>query len=201
MLQQTKINQYFSNKTIFSDKHTTIERKTKVNKWLRKCAQKRWSGLISRIGKSNHMMTFLGPRLWGKFKTYCKENFYATFIRRFRLGKGRLKCCGPIDNIKCPERYRISLKNQNYADKMSKLHLDHEVDLVLVCDTWRKLLALAPTTWHENVQLHNLCDLLVGENLKFRCCVPSKTPREQCHRTDIPHYNTSHRINALSLPS
>jgi hypothetical protein len=151
----------------------------------RKRAQQRWSALLSRISKQ----MCLDPPLWTAFVAHANTNYKAKFVAAF--GKPVLRCVGPSYGKPCG--FRVDLTSWDSFDMLEHLHLDHEQDLVITCDMWKRAMPQLPSSWDDGVNRDLLCHLLFGIDrstehgpamLRFRCGPKAS----HCHKLNMPHY-------------
>ena len=76
---------------------------------------------------------------------------------------------------------------------LGMLHLDHEQDLMITCDLWKRALPIDPIAWDEGIDHSLLGHLLFGvaphpthgpEMLRFRCGPGAFC----CNNLNMPHY-------------
>ena len=174
---------------------------------LRKRAVNQFHALTSRVGPKCHRMDkHLGTSAWNEFKRYTKQHYQCGFIARFLPTStcATIACAGPIyDSSGCPHNHIVNLENfvPNVDELgLADLHLDHEIELLQVCDIWRKLTPSNPNTWHENIDPTKLCELIFGvqahshvvdpsfqSNLVFRCARWSRS-HPKCHQFSRRHH-------------
>ena len=79
--------------------------------------------------------------------------------------------------------------------KLRLLHLDHEQDVVVTCDLWKRAMPSSPISWEDGVDGGLLCHLLFSVKasatrgpamLRFRCGPGAS----RCHKLNMPHYET-----------
>lgn len=156
----------------------------------RKCAQQRWSALLTHIARD--VRPALGDMLWADFVTHAEAHYKAKFVAAFR--KPVLRCVGTNHGAPCPQAFEVDLTTPRTFADLELLHLDHEQDVVVTCDMWVRAIALLPHRpgwWDNGVDGGLLCHLLFGVcddpvhgpcMLRFRCrAVP-------CHKLNMPHY-------------
>eukprot|EP01050_Picozoa_sp_SAG11_P003755 SAG11_NODE_220_length_12154_cov_92.233347_4_plen_181_part_00 len=121
-----------------------------------------------RWSECHRMDKHLGTSAWNEFKRYAKQHYQCGFIARFLPTStcATIACAGPIyDSSSCPHNHIVNLENfvPNVDELgLADLHLDHEIELLQVCDIWRKLTPSNPNTWHENIDPTKLCELIFG---------------------------------------
>jgi hypothetical protein len=151
----------------------------------RKRAQQRWSALLSRIYKQMH----LNVPLWAAFVAHANMHYKDKFIAAFH--KPVLKCVGPSYGKPCG--FCVDLTSWDAFRKLEHLHLDHEQDLLITCDMWKRALPPNPNEWDAGINRNLLCHLLFGVDddaehgpamLRFRCGPKAS----HCHKLNMPHY-------------
>lgn len=158
----------------------------------RKRAQQRWSALLtakkSRLARE--MKAALGERCWAEFLVYAAR-YKRSFLKSFDPPDGMLRCVGKYGGVPCPEHFAVDLGSCSAREALCRLELDHEHDVQVTCDLWRRQLPLSPTSWSDGVQDPQLlCHLLFGTegsavgppSVRFRCA--------GCHDRCLPHYNS-----------
>ena len=79
--------------------------------------------------------------------------------------------------------------------KLGLLHLDHEQDVVVTCDLWKRAMPSSPIAWDDGVDGGLLCHLLFSVTanatrgramLRFRCGPGAS----RGHKLNMPHYET-----------
>lgn len=101
-------------------------------------------------------------------------------------GVGKVMCAGRYDGAPCPDAVSVSLCD---VDSMRILQMDHEVELALVCETWRTARARmpAPSTWDAGINQAVVLELLFGVEPTPPETTPWVRPRcRKCHR-HMPH--------------
>ena len=74
-----------------------------------------------------------------------------------------LRCVGECDGGPWPRGFVVDLGSRRAADKLRYLELDHEHDLQVTCDLWRRQLPADFTSWWDRVRDPSmLCHLLFG---------------------------------------
>ena len=151
----------------------------------RKRAQQRWSALLSRISK----LMRLDTSLWTAFVAHANSHYKSSFIAAFN--KPMLKCVGPSYGDPCG--FCVDLTSSSAFHMLEHMHLDHEQDVVITCDMWKRALPHNPTSWDEGINRNLLCHLLFGVDddsehgpamLRFRCGPKAS----HCHKLNMPHY-------------
>ena len=99
---------------------------------------------------------------------------------------------GEYDGGPCPRGFVVDLGSRRATDKLRYLELDHEHDLQVTCDLWRRQLPADFTSWWDGVRDPSmLCHLLFGvsanavhhaPSVRFRCA--------DCHDRSMPHYRS-----------
>ena len=153
----------------------------------RKRGQQRWSALLSRIAKQ----MCLDELMWDDFVAHANEHYKHKFVNILENSEC-LECVGPVGGTPCG--FRVDLTSLDAFHKLGLLHLDHEQDLVVTCDLWKRALPHNALVWDENVDRDLLCHLLFGVTshlvhgapmLRFRCGPGAS----RCHKLNMPHYN------------
>lgn len=165
-----------------------------IRKMARKRAQQRWSALLTRI---HHQMRSLDDWLWRDFVAHANKYYKPAFVSVF--DSLLLSCVGPVGGGPCG--FIVDLTSHDAFHTLGMLHLDHEQDLVITCDLWKRALPHDPIAWDEGVDHSLLCHLLFGvaphpmhgkEMLRFRC-----GPRAFCcHKINMPHYEVLRDVAA-----
>ena len=83
-----------------------------------------------------------------------KQRFLAAFDHDV------LACVGRRDGTPCPKGFAVCLRSVSAYDLLEELHLDHEQDVRVTCDMWRRALPAAPDDWDDGVKGGLLCQLL-----------------------------------------
>lgn len=195
--KQKSISDYFKKgakklkMSIQSDPKFNVDKKLKVRKQmrdlsnrvkhLRRCGQKRWSALISRIGTANGLKDLLGEARWNQFLHDSRAK-YEGYLKRFSPESLVLKCVGPLDEGICPRSFRVDVLTGTH--ELHQLHLDHEFDLNHVCDVWKSKI-VDGRCWNGTMS-KNLLLWLLFEALEFRCFKGYK--HNSCHSVGLPHY-------------
>ena len=87
----------------------------------------------------------------------------------------------------------MDLTSFSAFDRLGLLHLDHELNLVVTCDMWRRALPKCPSDWGDGIHAGLLCHLLFSvaphprygaPMLRFRCGPGASC----CHQLNMPHY-------------
>ena len=103
----------------------------------------RWNALIQRISKS--MLPRLGEELFAIFRREATTRHRRNFIQVFEPPHASLVCAGPIDSDKtCPRNFTVNMRETYALSKLGGLHLDHKVDVKLICLRWSEALPEAP---------------------------------------------------------
>ena len=140
---------------------------------------------MSRIKKQMHLQ----PPIWNAFVAHADKHYKPTFVAAFRTPV--IRCVGPSYGEPCS--FHVDLTSWDAFDTLQHLHLDHEQDLVITCDMWKRALPAQPTTWDDGVHASLLCHLLFGvaddpehgaAMLRFRCGPKAM----HCHKLNMPHY-------------
>ena len=179
-------------------------------------AAQRWSALVgaptSRV--AGLMRPLLGDAHWAAFVAHANEHHKPAFLAAFGGPSGRretvLRCVGPRDGAPCPAGFEVDLLASEAYDLLERLHLDHEQDVRVTCDLWRRALPAAPAGWDDGVDGGLLCHLLFGVEdsaehgprcVRFRCGPPRWGGAERgdgatpyCHELGLPHYT---RVRAV----
>ena len=151
----------------------------------RKRAQQRWSALLSRIAKQVR----LEAPLWAAFVAHANAHYKADFVAAFN--KPTLKCVGPSYGDPCG--FCVDLTSSDAVRTLEHLHLDHEQDLLITCDMWKRAAPDTPSSWDDGIHRGLLCHLLFGVDdhaahgpamLRFRCGPGAS----RCHKLNMPHY-------------
>jgi hypothetical protein len=150
----------------------------------RKRAHQRWSALVgapkSRIARQ--MRPMLDEGEWAAFLLHASR-YKASFVRAFEPSNEDplLRCTGTCNGDPCPHQFAVDLRDEDAGEKLAELHLDHEYDVQVTCDRWRRQL---PST-----SVEELCRRLVDvANMRFRCGPPRTGPgRAYCHDLHLPH--------------
>ena len=140
-----------------------------VKRVCRKCAQKRWSALLtqtkSRIGFKCGMRKRLGEANWSAFVQYAKAEYKTDFLRALAPPSGVLCCEGKINGAPCPNGFRIRLSHISIAQcgkELPKLHMDHTHDLKRICEVWSAALPPEPRSWDDGICGPLVAHLLFG---------------------------------------
>lgn len=159
----------------------------------RKRAQQRWSALLHRIDKQMR----LDAASWAAFVAHANAHYKPRFVAAFH--KPMLTCVGPSYGAPCG--YCVDLTSRDAFRKLEHLHLDHEQDLLITCDMWKRALPDRPKAWDDGILRGLLCHLLFGVDdnaehgsamLRFRC-----GPKAQhCHKLNMPHYRSLRDVAA-----
>lgn len=154
----------------------------------RKRAQQRWSALLtantSRL--SREMRGALGERCWAAFVAHA-HRYKRPFLEAFDPPDGVLRCVGEYRGVPCPKGFKVDLGSVRARKALRHLELDHEHDVQVTCDLWRRQLPSTPVTWSDGVRdPEGLCRLLFGVSggapcVRFRC--------SRCHDRTLPHYD------------
>ena len=152
----------------------------------RKRGQQRWSALLSRIAK--HVR--LDEDVWAGFVAHANAHYKPAFVDVFESATS-LACVGPVGGTPCG--FCVDLTSSSAFDRLGLLHLDHEQDLVVTCDLWRRALPCRPLAWDDGIDPGLLCHLLFSvaphprrgaPMLRFRCGPGASC----CHQLNMPHY-------------
>ena len=152
----------------------------------RKRGQQRWSALLSRIAK--HMR--LDKDMWADFVSHANAHYKSAFVDAFESATS-LVCVGPVGGSPCG--FCVDLTSFSAFDRLGLLHLDHEQNLVVTCDMWRRALPKCPSDWGDGIHAGLLCHLLFSvalhprygaPMLRFRCGPGASC----CHQLNMPHY-------------
>ena len=159
----------------------------------RKRAQQRWSALLSRIGKQMR----LDASAWAAFVAHANARYKPKFIAAFR--KPKLRCVGPSYGEPCG--FCVDLTSRDAFRKLEHLHLDHEQDLLITCDMWKRARPDRSNAWDDGIRRELLCHLLFGVDtdaehgaamLRFRCGPKAS----HCHKLNMPHYRALRDVAA-----
>jgi len=151
----------------------------------------------SRIARL--MRPILGPSAWEKFVQHANSKFKENSASVFQPPSGVLCCVGTRDGSECPHSFKVDLRSSSAYDQLERMHLDHEQDVRVTCDMWRRALPPHPKTWDSGaVDGGLLCHLLVGvldcpiygpRCVRFRCGPPREWESgNYCHELRLPHY-------------
>ena len=164
-----------------------------MRKVARKRAQQRWSALLtancSRLARE--MRGALGERCWAQFVADAGR-YKRRFLEAFDPPDGLLRCVGEYGGAPCPHRFAVDLGSPRARGALRHLELDHEHDLQVTCDLWRRQLPPTPSSWSDGVRDPQLlCHVLFGvatdaahgpPSVRFRCSC--------CHNRCLPHYDS-----------
>ena len=104
-----------------------------------------------------------------------------------------LACVGPVGGSPCG--FCVDLASSDAFTKLGLLHLDHEQDVVVTCDLWKRAMPSSPIAWDDGVDGGLLCHLLFSVTanatrgpamLRFRCGPGAS----RGHKLNMPHYET-----------
>jgi len=136
------------------------------------------------------MRSALGERCWAQFLAHAAQ-YKAAFLRAFDPPDGVLRCVGKHGGAPCPYRFAVELSSTRAEKELRRLELDHEHDVHVTCEVWRRQLPAKPASWSDGVQDPSLlCHLLFGvapdavhgaPAVRFRCA--------DCHDRALPHYD------------
>ena len=149
----------------------------------RKRAHQRWSALVgaprSRIARQ--MRSVLSDAEWKTFLARAASH-KAAFVRAFEPPDGDpvLRCAGTRDGSPCPHSFAVDLREEDAGQKLAELHVDHEYDVQVTCDRWRR---------RPGTCVDELCRRLVDVgHTRFRCGPPRDgSGRAYCHDLHLPH--------------
>ena len=108
----------------------------------RKRAQQRWSALLTHI--TREVRPALGDMSWADFVTHAEAHYKAKFVAAFR--KPVLRCVGTNHGAPCPQAFEVDLTTPRTFVDLELLHLDHEEDVVIMCDMWVRAIVSLPRT-------------------------------------------------------
>ena len=158
-------------------------------------ASRRWSDLLhKRIG---HLMkAVLGDCAWARFVAHANEMHKPAFLAAFDAPA--LRCEGMRDGLPCPRAFVVNMRCGSAYARLGRLHLDHEQDVRVTCDMWRRAHP-AGADWFDGVDAFLLCHLLFdvsGGALRFRCgpSQPWEAAGSYCHDLRLPHYENTRSI-------
>ena len=172
------------------------QRRRPIRMMARKRAQQRWSALLARIAKQMR----LDAPLWADFVAHANATYKAAFVAAFAVP--RIVCVGPSDGGPCG--FHVDLASADAFRTLGLMHLDHEQDLVITCDMWKRALPAQPTAWDAGVDRALLGHLLFGvaddaahgpAMLRFRCGPGAS----HCHKLSMPHYRALRDVATLSI--
>ena len=163
-----------------------------MRKVARKRAQQRWSALLTANGSrlAREMRGALGEQCWSEFLVHAAR-YKRSFLKAFDPPDGELRCVGKYGGAPCPARFAVDLGSSSACAALRCLELDHEHDVQVTCDLWRRQLPANPTSWSDGVRDPKLlCHLLFGvagskvgpPSVRFRCT--------GCHDRCLPHYDS-----------
>ena len=159
----------------------------------RRASQRWWDLLHSRV--ANLMRPVLGEALWKLFVLHATNQYKQRFLAAF--DHDVLACVGRRDGTPCPKGFAVCLRSVSAYDLLEELHLDHEQDVRVTCDMWRRALPADPDDWDDGVKGGLLCHLLFGVSdspfgarcVRFRCGPPRQWQSgDYCHELRLPHY-------------
>ena len=142
--------------------------------------------MLSRIAK--HMR--LDKDMWADFVSHANAHYKPAFVDAFESATS-LVCVGPVGGSPCG--FRVDLTSFSAFDQLGLLHLDHEQNLVVTCDMWRRALPKCPSDWGDGIHAGLPCHLLFSvaphprygaPMLRFRCGPGASC----CHQLNMPHY-------------
>jgi len=153
----------------------------KTLKVFRKRAQQRWCALLtsarSRIGHECGIRAMLGTSQWEAFVQHANQRYKSASVDRFE--RSVLLCSGPLGSKHgCPRGFVVScFTDEVPGKKVSGLHVDHQVPVVVICASWKAQRPSEAPTWHAGIDPERLCELLFSfsspsspnGNLFFRC--------------------------------
>ena len=96
------------------------------------------------------MRATLGDALWSNIVAHANAGKEDAFSSAFP--KPVLRCVGPPHGGAGPHNLRVDLTSARAYATLGELHLDHEQDLVVMCDMWVQALAAllrAPAMWDD----------------------------------------------------
>ena len=165
-----------------------LRRRKPIRKMARKRAQQRWSALLVRISRQVQ----LEGSLWADFVAHANRLYKPAFIAAFEEAPV-LACVGPVGGSPCG--FCVDLASSDAFTKLGLLHLDHEQDVVVTCDLWKRAMPSSPISWDDGVDGGLLCHLFFSVKanatrgpamLRFRCGPGAS----RCHKLNMPHYET-----------
>jgi len=138
------------------------------------------------------MRDALGERCWAQFLAHACR-YKLSFLKAFDPADGLLRCVGKYGSgAPCPNGFVVDLSSPGAREALCRLELDHEHDVQVTCDLWRRQLPASPVSWSDGVQdPQMLCHLLFGvvgdvdsgpPTVRFRC--------SSCHDRCLPHYDS-----------
>ena len=151
------------------------------------------------------MRPALGAAHWAAFIAHATVRHKEAFIDAFAP---RVLCCvGDTAGAPCPHRFVVDLGAPDAGAKLERLHLDHEQDVQVTCDMWRRALPASPRVWDDGVDGALLCHLLFGvggdaihgaPTVRFRCG-PARLGASDayCHQLNMPHYSGLRDVAAV----
>ncbi len=168
-----------------------------------KCAQKRWSALIIRIGRCSSLRIALGENNWSQFVKEARAMHYRSFLCKFSPANGIIKCTGPLNKKKqndcCNEELYLDLNKLGEGDLpnvkqiIRKLHLDHEFDIKQTCELWSIRIKESRASNSSSIcndwamgMSHTLLLWLLFQAIEF-CCFKGDS-QTSCHGIDSPRY-------------
>merc|ERR1712139_759776 len=89
-----------------------------------------------------------------------------------------LGCVGKRDGTPCPKHFKVDLQSPSAYDLLERLHLDHEQDVRVTCDMWRRAHPAHGAAAWDDGDGGLLCHLLFGVRdsaahgpccVRFRC--------------------------------
>ena len=124
----------------------------------RRASPRWWDLLNSRV--ANLMRPVLGEALWKLFVLHATNQYKQRFLAAF--DHDVLACVGRRDGTPCPKGFAVCLRSVSAYDLLEELHLDHEQDVLVTCDMWRRALPAAPDDGDDGVKGGLLCHLFFG---------------------------------------
>ena len=89
---------------------------------------------------------------------HANAHYKADFVAAFN--KPMLKCVGPRYGDPCG--FCVDLTSSDAVRTLEHLHLDHEQDLLITCDMWKRAAPDTPSSWDDGIHRGLLFHLLFG---------------------------------------
>ena len=171
-----------------------LRRRKPVRKMARKRAQQRWSALLVRILRQVQ----LEGSLWADFVAHANRLHKPAFIAAFEEAPV-LECVWPVGGSPCG--FCVDLASSDAFTKLGLLHLDHEQDVVVTCDLWKRAMPSSPVAWDDGVWTGPPCSATSSSvsrqtRLAVRRCCDFDAVRER--RAAITCRITRHSSTSLS---
>ena len=91
------------------------------------------------------MRPVLGEVLWAEFVHHANQRYKKAFLDVFDAPT--LCCVGQRDGTPCPKHFKVDLCSPSAYDSLERLHLDHEHDVRVTCDMWKRALSPNAAAW------------------------------------------------------